>query len=67
MMFITNRSKNDACFSNFTASIIQNSIIGSFSVLDDIALRHSVIGSDTAVKGARRSLNIGDNTEIDFS
>ena len=50
-----------------TASIIQNSIIGSFSVLDDIALRHSVIGSDTAVKGARRSLNIGDNTEIDFS
>ena len=27
---------------------------------------HSLIGSDTEVKGESRSLNIGDNTEIDL-
>jgi glucose-1-phosphate thymidylyltransferase len=47
-------------------SIIQDSIIGSFSDLVDIVLTHSLIGSDTEVKGESRSLNIGDNTEIDL-
>jgi glucose-1-phosphate thymidylyltransferase len=49
------------------ASIIRDSIIGSYSVLREIILNQSVIGSDTSIRGIRRSLNIGDNTEIDFS
>jgi glucose-1-phosphate thymidylyltransferase len=47
-------------------SIVKNSIIGSFADLYDIVLTHSLIGSDTEVKGEARSLNIGDNTEIDL-
>jgi glucose-1-phosphate thymidylyltransferase len=47
-------------------SIIKNSIIGSFANLYDIVLTESLIGSDTEVKGESRSLNIGDNTEIDL-
>jgi hypothetical protein len=47
-------------------SIIKDSIIGSFADLYDIVLTHSLIGSDTEVKGESRSLNIGDNTEIDL-
>jgi glucose-1-phosphate thymidylyltransferase len=47
-------------------SIIKDSIIGSFADLSDIVLTHSLIGSDTEVKGESRSLNIGDNTEIDL-
>jgi glucose-1-phosphate thymidylyltransferase len=49
------------------ASIIRDSIIGSYSTLREIILNQSVIGSDTSIRGIRRSLNIGDNTEIDFS
>ena len=47
-------------------SIVKNSIVGSFANLYDIVLTHSLIGSDTEVKGESRSLNIGDNTEIDL-
>ncbi|ULQ56577.1 NTP transferase domain-containing protein [Flavihumibacter rivuli] len=47
-------------------SIIKDSIIGAFSDLKDIVLTHSLIGSDTEVRGESRSLNIGDNTEIDL-
>jgi glucose-1-phosphate thymidylyltransferase len=47
-------------------SIVKNSIIGSFANLYDIVLTQSLIGSDTEVKGESRSLNIGDNTEIDL-
>lgn len=47
-------------------SIVKNSIIGSFADLYDIVLSESLIGSDTEVKGESRSLNIGDNTEIDL-
>jgi glucose-1-phosphate thymidylyltransferase len=47
-------------------SIVKDSIIGSFADLYDIVLTHSLIGSDTEVKGETRSLNIGDNTEIDL-
>jgi glucose-1-phosphate thymidylyltransferase len=47
-------------------SIIKESIIGSFANLYDIVLEESLIGSDTEVKGESRSLNIGDNTEIDL-
>ncbi len=48
------------------SSIVKASIIGSFSKLYDVMLDDSLIGNDTEVKGETRSLNIGDNTEIDF-
>jgi glucose-1-phosphate thymidylyltransferase len=47
-------------------AIVKDSIIGNFAALEEVVLRHSVIGSDTRVRGMNLSLNIGDNTEIDF-
>lgn len=47
-------------------SIVKDSIIGAYSNLHDILLSQSLIGSDTNVRGESRSLNIGDNTEIDL-
>jgi glucose-1-phosphate thymidylyltransferase len=47
-------------------SIVKDSIIGSFSNLYDVVLYDSLIGSDTEIKGETRTLNIGDNTEIDL-
>ena len=47
-------------------SIIRDSIIGSYTHLYEVVLDNSLIGSDADVKGLSRSLNIGDNTEIDF-
>jgi glucose-1-phosphate thymidylyltransferase len=47
-------------------AIVKDSIIGNFASLSDVVLNHSVIGSDASVKGINLSLNIGDNTEIDF-
>jgi glucose-1-phosphate thymidylyltransferase len=49
-----------------TQSIIRDSIIGGFTHLHEVVLDNSLIGSDASVKGLSRSLNIGDNTEIDF-
>lgn len=49
------------------SSIIKDSIVGSFSNLKDIVISHSIIGSDTAITGVSRQLNIGDNAEINFS
>jgi glucose-1-phosphate thymidylyltransferase len=48
------------------SSIIKNSIIGSYTNLFDIVLDYSLIGSDTGIHGETRSLNIGDNTDIDL-
>jgi glucose-1-phosphate thymidylyltransferase len=48
-------------------SIVTNSIIGSYSRLDVAVLDGSIIGSDTILKGPSQSLNIGDNTEINYS
>jgi len=48
------------------SSIIKASIIGSYSKLYDVMLDDSLIGNDTEVIGETRSLNIGDNTEIDL-
>ena len=47
-------------------SIIKGSIIGSYTNLFEIVLDDSLIGSDAEIKGESRSLNIGDNTEIDL-
>jgi len=47
-------------------SILKDAIIGSFSELQNAVLHHSVIGSDASLHGLSQSLNLGDNTEIDF-
>lgn len=47
-------------------SIVKDSIIGSFTKLYDVVLHDSIVGSDTEIKGETRTLNIGDNTEIDL-
>jgi len=52
---------------NLQHSIVKNSIIGSYTTIQDTLLNDSVVGGDAYIKGARQSLNIGDNTEIDFS
>lgn len=51
---------------NVNYSIVRDSIIGSYTNLFEVVLDNSLIGSDASVKGLSRSLNIGDNTEIDF-
>ncbi len=48
-------------------AIVNNSIIGEYSTIKEIILRKSVVGNDASITGFRQSLNIGDNTEIDFS
>jgi len=48
-------------------AIVRNSIIGNFASIREILLQQSVVGNDAAITGLRQSLNIGDNTEIDFS
>lgn len=47
-------------------SIVDNSIIGDYAKIQEIILRQSVIGNDASIKGVHKSLNIGDNTEIDL-
>lgn len=47
-------------------AIVKDSIVGSFTKLYDVVLHDSLIGSDTEIKGETRTLNIGDNTEIDL-
>ncbi|MBK8489786.1 MAG: NTP transferase domain-containing protein [Saprospirales bacterium] len=49
------------------SAIVKNSIIGNYASIKEAVLQASVIGNDTAITGLRQSLNIGDNTEIDFS
>ena len=48
-------------------SIVTNSILGAYSELDSIVLSGSVIGTDASLKGKAHSVNIGDNTQIDFN
>lgn len=52
--------------SSIHASIVSNSIIGSYAQLEEVVLKSSIIGSDAFVRGMSQSLNIGDNTDIDF-
>lgn len=47
-------------------AIVADSIIGDYATIHDIVLRNSVVGNDASIGGLRQSLNIGDNTEIDF-
>ena len=48
-------------------AILRDSIIGNYAHIKEVILQRSVVGNDTAITGLRQSLNIGDNTEIDFS
>lgn len=48
-------------------TIIRDSIIGNYAHIKEVILQRSVVGNDTAITGLRQSLNLGDNTEIDFS
>ena len=50
-----------------SGSVIKNSIIGNYTHIKEAVLHRSVIGNDTAITGIQQSLNIGDNTEIDFN
>lgn len=47
-------------------SIVRDSIIGSYTKLNDVVLFNSLIGSDSVIWGSSQSLNIGDNTELDL-
>lgn len=48
-------------------TILSNSIIGSYSELRSAVLHDCIVGSDASFRGMNHSLNIGDNTEIDYS
>lgn len=48
-------------------AIVADSIIGDYARIHDIVLRNSVVGNDASIGGLQQSLNIGDNTEIDFN
>lgn len=50
-----------------TYSIIEDSIVGSYSEIKNVMLNHSIIGNDTRLLGQSQKLNIGDNTEINFT
>ncbi len=52
---------------NIDNAIIKNSIIGNFANIKEVILQESVIGSDTSITGLKQKLNIGDDTNIDFS
>jgi glucose-1-phosphate thymidylyltransferase len=47
-------------------SIIRDSIIGSYTRLNEVILHQSLIGNDSEIWGSTQSLNIGDNTELDL-
>lgn len=47
-------------------SIVRDSIIGAYTTLQEVVLDNSLIGSDANIKGLSHSLNIGDNTELEF-
>ncbi|WP_201977420.1 sugar phosphate nucleotidyltransferase [Hymenobacter rubidus] len=48
-------------------TIISDSIIGSYSELRSAVMHDCIVGSDASFRGMNHSLNIGDNTEIDYS
>ncbi|TAE67427.1 MAG: glucose-1-phosphate thymidylyltransferase [Bacteroidetes bacterium] len=48
-------------------TIVTHSIIGAYSALEDVILTASVIGNDTSLTGLVQSLNVGDDTELNFT
>jgi glucose-1-phosphate thymidylyltransferase len=49
------------------STILSDSIIGSYSELQSAVMHDCIVGSDASFRGMNHSLNIGDNTEIDYS
>jgi glucose-1-phosphate thymidylyltransferase len=49
------------------STILSDSIIGSYSELSSAVMHDCIVGSDASFRGMNHSLNIGDNTEIDYS
>ncbi len=47
--------------------ILSDSIIGTYSELRSAVMHDCIVGSDASFRGLNHSLNIGDNTEIDYS
>ena len=45
-------------------SILSDSIVGRYAHLQEVSLKHSVVGNDTALTGQPQTINIGDNTEL---
>jgi len=54
-------------FSEIENSILKDCIIGSHTKINDAGMKQSIIGGDSVVVGSTLSLNIGDNTQLDFS
>ena len=48
-------------------SILKDSIVGSYTTLEDMVVNKSLIGSDVVLTGDAKTLNVGDNTEINFN
>ena len=48
-------------------TVLSNSIIGSYSELRQAVMHDCIVGNDSSFRGLNHSLNIGDNTEIDYS
>ncbi|KUG06174.1 sugar phosphate nucleotidyltransferase [Solirubrum puertoriconensis] len=48
-------------------TILRNSIIGAYSELRTAVMHNCIVGSDASFRGLNHSLNIGDNTEIDYT
>lgn len=48
-------------------TVISDSIIGSYSELRQAVMHDCIVGNDSSFRGLNHSLNIGDNTEIDYS
>jgi len=48
-------------------TVLSDSIIGSYSELRQAVMHDCIVGSDSSFRGVNHSLNIGDNTEIDYS
>ena len=47
-------------------SIVRNSIVSDGASVDMALLDGSIVGSNAAVKGGFKRINIGDSSEIDF-
>jgi len=48
-------------------TVLSDAIIGSYSELRQAVMHDCIVGNDSSFRGLNHSLNIGDNTEIDYS
>jgi len=50
-----------------TGSIVRDTIIEAGSIIENVALEHSLIGRNTTIKGAFQRFNVGDDDLIDLT